>query len=116
MPAVVMLVAKVAGAVLLLLGLTAGALYSADVPVEADIVEKRCVTAPFLQGPGPSASVTAKTRLGGIRKTVEVRLDECVLIPDHAYVVYHLRTKHTLLYESKGGECVYDSTASRGCG
>lgn len=102
---------------LLGLGLLAGVgLYTADYAVEADVVERRCVSPSALPLSTQASEIDVRTRLFGIEKTIPVRPDECLLIPDRAFVVYHLRSKHTLVYKSEGGVCLYDSEAPRGCG
>ncbi len=95
-----------AGAVVLVLVVAVAGLYLADTPVEAEVKESRC-------GSGEVDLLTAWP-LPGLTHTV-TGLDNlvCQLFVDPgSYVVYHVRSEHTLLYEDSSKECLkYDSGA-----
>jgi hypothetical protein len=75
--------------------------YLSDPPLAADVEDKQC-------GIGGGALVV-ETRLFGIRHTAPVDMMECGVVPLGAYVVYHVRSKHTIVYETEGGRCIWDS-------
>lgn len=88
--------------VLLLIVGWVGLYYAADRPLEADVVDKRCSAL------GPS-EVVVKTRLFGVRHTSPVDAMSCGAVPVGAFVLYHVRSGHTVVYEIEGGRCIWDS-------
>lgn len=94
-------------------GGTAGYFYATDYALEADVKGKQCG--------GPLAQdllnvVSVRTSLFGIDHDVSGIPDrECTILSEGDRVVYHIRTKHTLLYDAEG-DCVYDSEKGVGCG
>lgn len=106
------LVGKIIGAVvllLILLGVGAGFAYATDYGLEATVTEKDCVA-------DPEPTVRVKTRVGGIGHTVEVPSEQCATIQPGNFVVYHLRSSRTIIYEAEGGPCIYDTETGPGCG
>jgi hypothetical protein len=86
---------------------TAGYLYATDYVLKADVQDTLCLGP--LQ-PDDSNVVSVKTRTFGFGHDVKGIPDQqCQLLSSGNYVEYHLRTKHTTLYEREGGKCIYDS-------
>lgn len=92
---------------------TVGYLYATDYAMEADVQEKQC------QGPAVDDLlnvVSVKTRLFGLDHDVAGVPDpQCTLLQPGDRVVYHVRSKHTTLYDSEG-RCRYDSETGVFCG
>ena len=81
-----------------LVAIAAGGAYIADYGLEGTVVEKRC------------PSLTVETKLLGIRHTKDdVPLLQCGAIQVGNFVVYHIRSGRTLVYQSEGGRCLFDS-------
>jgi hypothetical protein len=79
-------------------GGTAAYLYVTDYGLKADVTATDCLT----------QTVSVKTRAFGIDHDVhQVPEDQCNLLDPGDHVVYHIRSKHTVLY--RGGEVCYDS-------
>jgi hypothetical protein len=76
--------------------------YGADRPVEADVVDKRCSAL-------GSGELVVKTRLFGMLHAEALDAASCLAVPVGAFVVYHLRSGHTIVYEHEGGRCIWDS-------
>lgn len=95
-------------AVVVVLLATAGGLYAADTPVEAEVQETRC-------GRGEVDLLTAWP-FPGVRHTL-ADLDAAIcqlFLESGSYAVYHIRSEHTLLYEDSSKECLkYDSNGDR---
>lgn len=113
------LVKKVIGlavlAVVLVVGVGA-ALFASDYGVEADLIEKSCGgPGSFVHAASQSPYVVAKTRLGGFERRVVLSLEKCLAIPDDAYIVYHIRSQRMVVFESKGGPCIYDTDPASRC-
>lgn len=108
----------VAAGVLLLVGGFVGALYAADYGIEADVVERHCAGAGPFAGVGSSGGsyVVAQTRMGAFKHRVDLSGEKCAAVPDHGFAVYHIRTGRTILYQSQGGDCIYDSASTSGLG
>jgi hypothetical protein len=94
------------GAVLALLGAVVGILWLSDYAVAATITDKDCGTG--LLG-SASSKVTVKTETLGLEHTVKgIDNNICHIMTagrDGNYVVYHVRSEHTILYESERGPC-----------
>jgi hypothetical protein len=106
----VSIIGKIIGiAVLLvvLLVVLAVSAYASDYAVDATVQETKCSLKP------PMVAVDAG--LFGTRD-VEVTADQCGILRKDNYVVYHIRSKHTTIYEAKGGRCLYDSETGLYCG
>lgn len=88
--------------------LVAGAvLYAIDFQVDATVQETDC---DLLQ-------VKVQTKLFGIDHTVtDLPADQCRAISPGNFVEYRLRTQRTTLYETEGGDCLYDSETGPYCG
>jgi hypothetical protein len=97
----------------------AGIVYATDYGVEAVVVSKECGgSGGSPGGPFPLAapSVTVKTKLGGLRHTQSLPPQQCAVVQAGNYVVYHIRSGRTVLYDHEGGRCLYDSTGGlAGC-
>jgi hypothetical protein len=110
------LVGAIAAVAVVLVGGTAGTgayLYATDYALKADVQDTLCL--------GPAApdgqnTVSVKTRVLGLDHDVAGIPDQqCPLISKGNYVEYHVRTKHTTLYEREGGDCIYDSLTGLLC-
>jgi hypothetical protein len=105
---------------------TVGAIaYAMDAPIEATVTGTRCAGGsrnpffpPLLSSarsqPAPAqqedSSVDVKTRLLGITHTVALDRSTCLALRPDNFVVYHIRSGHTILYEDDSkSACVYDS-------
>lgn len=103
----------------LLVALVAGGaiVYATDYGLEAEVVAKDCgATTPGGAFPLAAPSVTVKTKLGGLRHTQGLPAQQCAVVQVGNFVVYHIRSGRTSLYESEGGACIYDSEGGvRGC-
>lgn len=80
--------------------------YAADYGVHATVTEKDC----SLRIP----LITVKTEVLGLQDKAQVSTTQCALIERGNYVVYHLRSQRTIIYESKGGDCLFDSASDFG--
>lgn len=103
------LVGKILGIVLLVVVLLIAAgvyAYATDYGVEASVVSKKCAESP--------PTVTVKTKVGGLAETVQVGVTECGVIQPGNFVVYHIRSERTIIYQSEGGKCLFD-TLNKAC-
>lgn len=107
------IVSLVLGGLVGILLLVAGSLYLNDYGLEATVVEKSCTPpGPFGTG-GKAGSVTVETKLFAIRHTVQdIDATACAAIQPGNFVIYHIRTGATYLFESQGGECLYPPEAA----
>ena len=86
---------------------TAGYLYATDYVLKADVQDTLCLGP--LQ-PDDANVVSIKTRVLGLHHDVSGLPDQqCNLLSKGNFVQYHIRTRHTTLYETEGGRCIYDS-------
>jgi hypothetical protein len=86
---------------------TAGYLYATDAILKADVKGTLCLGP--LQ-PDDDNTISVKTRLLGLDHDVTgVPDQECQLVDQGNYVEYHVRSRHTTLYERQGGKCIYDT-------
>lgn len=109
------LISLIVGGLLVLLVVAGVSLYASDYAVEATVVEKSCISRTALN-PGQAGGVTVETKLFGIRYTVEdVDATTCTAIQPGNYVLFRIRSQQTTLYESEGGDCIYDSVTGAGC-
>lgn len=116
------------GGVVGAIALTGGIMYAADAKVGADVTDARCAGGGGGGGGGllgnslaPQASnseVDVKTNfpIPGIDHTVKEfdddtcrTLDTLMLNGKEPYAEYHIRSGHTILYDERGGQCLYDS-------
>lgn len=92
---------------------TGAYLYATDYVLKADVQDKLCL-GPVAPDDGNVVSV--KTRVLGLDHDVKGIPDQqCQLLSEGNYVEYHVRTKHTTLYEREGGKCIYDSLTGIFC-
>jgi hypothetical protein len=91
----------------------AGIVYATDYGVEATVVGKDCGAGGGVL-PLSAPSVTVKTKVGALRHTQGLPAQQCAVVPVGGFVVYHIRSGRTSLYETEGGKCIYDS--ARGVG
>lgn len=82
--------------------------WGSDSALEADVVEQRC-------SPVGESAVVVQTRLFGIRHAAPVSFTECQLVDVGYFVLYHVRSGHTVVYDSEGGRCIYDSATVGSC-
>jgi hypothetical protein len=96
----------------------AGIVYATDYGVQATVVSKDCGTGGAGGGGGvfplAAPSVTVKTKVGSLRHTQGLPAEQCAAVPVGGFVVYHLRSGRTSLYQSEGGACIYDSAGGVG--
>ncbi|HUR63594.1 MAG TPA: hypothetical protein VM241_03845 [Candidatus Thermoplasmatota archaeon] len=95
------------GAIVALAAL-AGIVYATDYGVEATVVSKDCGAGGGVV-PLAAPSVTVRTKVAGLRHTQGLPAQQCAAVPVGGFVVYHIRSGRTTLYESEGGSCIYDS-------
>lgn len=81
--------------------------YATDYGVEASVTKRECSLTP------PKLTVTTKTL--SIVHTVDVTENQCVLVREGNFVVYHIRTERTIIYDKEGGRCIYDSASPSAC-
>ncbi|MEK6976582.1 MAG: hypothetical protein AABY18_09600 [Candidatus Thermoplasmatota archaeon] len=94
---------RVAGflfSVLFLVAILGALLYVADYKVDATVEDTRCDV----------LEVTVRTKQFGLEHTVRgIPVTQCLLLEPGNFVEYRIRTQRTTLYESEGGDCIYDS-------
>ncbi len=107
------LISLIIGGLLGALVLLAGILYMSDYGLEATVVEKSCIAAgPFGTG-GRDGGVTVQTKMLGIRHVVQdVDATACSAIQPGNFVIFHIRSGATYLFESEGGACIYPPEAA----
>jgi hypothetical protein len=82
-------------------------MYATDQGFGAHVTGKSCR--------GPLASDSANrvdlrtTFLSIDRSVYNVPDTPCSLIREGNFVEHHIRSRHTIIYESEGGDCIYDS-------
>ncbi len=85
-----------------------GYLYATDYAMEATVKEKSCafpITLPDAQN-----QVAVRTKVFSIDHTVtDVSDAVCGILRPGNFVEYHIRSGRTVLYESEGGDCLWDS-------
>lgn len=81
--------------------------YATDYGVEASVTKRECSLAP------PKVTVTTKAL--SIVHAVEVTSTQCAIIREGNFVVYHIRSERTIVYEEEGGRCIYDSSSPSAC-
>jgi len=95
-----------------------GIAYAMDVSIDAVVTQKNCggTGNPYFPHVlGADSTVTVQTRLFGIGHTVSLSRDVCLALRPNNYVVYHIRSGHTVLYEDGSQtHCMYDSATSTG--
>jgi hypothetical protein len=85
---------------------TAGYLYATDYGLKADVEQQHCSI----------PTVTVKTEMFGLHHDVGgITVDQCANLLPGDRVVYHVRTKHTTIYNAQG-VCIYDTQTGYGCG
>lgn len=105
-----------AGILVVGLGIAIGSFFVADRAVEAVITDKDCGI-----GPGSSSTITVQTKfpIPGIDHTItDFDNLQCSGLRDGEdgnFVEYHVQSGRTILYESEGGECIWDSETGFVC-
>lgn len=85
---------------------TGGYLYASDYGFKADVEAQHCSI----------PAVTVKTELFGLQHDIGgITVDQCANLLPGDRVVYHVRTKHTTIYNAQG-VCMYDTETGYGCG
>jgi len=79
-----------------------GFLFATDYGLAATITKKDCSSNP--------PTITAKTNSFGIVHTMPVSGQQCGIIQPGNYVIYHIRSQHTTVYDRQGGRCMFDTT------
>lgn len=117
------IVVKVALGLVAVLATVGAIAYALDAPIEATVTGTRCAGGsdnpffpPLLSSgqPAPTqqedSSVDVKTKLLGITHTVALDRSTCLALRPDNFVVYHVRSGHTILYEDESkANCLYDS-------
>jgi len=102
------------------LGAVVGIVYATDYGVQATVVGKDCGSSGGSSGGGifpvSGPSVTVKTKMAGLRHTQSLPAEQCGIVQVGNFVIYHIRSGRTSLYQSEGGTCIYDSVGGvNGC-
>lgn len=106
--------------IIVLAGAGVGIAYAADAPIEATVVDKQCGggggdggggLTPFQGGD----TVSVQTKLFNIDHTVEVSREVCLAVNKGNFVEYYVRSERTVLFETEGGKCLYDSAGDASC-
>ncbi|MES2154805.1 MAG: hypothetical protein V4510_06680 [bacterium] len=108
------LTVKIALGVVGVLGLVAGVAYASDFGIEATVSEVQCAGGGNPNFPQlfatTDSSATVTTRLFGLRHSVDLSRQVCLALRPDNFVVYHIRTGHTIVYQdSSKAHCIYDS-------
>lgn len=95
-------------------GVAGGIMYSTDTSVGATVIYKDCQGSIISNAPQSIVTVETKFPVPGIEHTVEeVDNSAChALNPGRSFVEYHIRSGRTILYESEGGQCLYDTAGT----
>ncbi len=105
------LIGKIVGlavALVLLVLVVGTAMYASDYGAEANVTGKDCNANP--------PTVDVKTKLFGVKRTVDVERQQCFIIEQGNFVVFRIRSAHTTIYEFEGGKCIYDTKTGPACG
>lgn len=97
------LVLRLAVLLVALVVVAGGLAYATDYGVEATVKEKRCVE--------KEVDVQAKA-LPLSHTATAIPADVCAALQPGNFVVYHIRSGRTILYQSEGGLCLYDTAKS----
>lgn len=98
------------GALAVLAG--AGYLYASDHGFSAHVVGKQCY-GPLSNQPN---RVDLRTDFLHLDRSVHGVSDlACSQVEEGFYVIHHIRSKHTIVYEHSQGDCVYDSRTGTNC-
>lgn len=117
------LAVKLALGLVLALAAAGGIAYAADYGIEASITDTHCVGSSNPAFPdvlataaGDGSTVDVRTHLFGIQHTVAIDRHVCAALRPDNFVVYHVRSGHTILYtDDSRADCIYDSAAGPGC-
>lgn len=92
--------------------------YVADYGLEATITEVQCAGAgnPFFPSLlSADSMVTVQTQLFGVRHTAGLARDICAALRPNNYVVFHIRSGHTVIYQdSSKTRCLFDTESPTG--
>ncbi|MHB8634190.1 MAG: hypothetical protein ACYDBQ_09530 [Thermoplasmatota archaeon] len=109
---------KIGGGAVAVVVALAGTAYASDYPVQATVTAKACASGSgfgVFSSPAGPGSVTVTTKLFGIQYTVhDLPATQCDAVQVNNFVVYHIRTQRTSLYDREGGSCIYDSVGGVG--
>lgn len=103
------------------LGATGGIMYAADTEIGATVIAKNCAGGGggglFSAAAQSTVTIETKFPLAGIKHTLEEFDDnQCRLLEEgKSFATYAIRSGHTVLYKSEGGQCLYDSEKGIGC-
>lgn len=102
------LILSIAGGLILIVLAVLGGYYATDGAVGATVTDKDC-TAGF--GSTSVVTVTTAFPVPGVTTSLkDFDNAQCSVVQvDRTYAEYHLRSERTILYESEGGACLYDS-------
>lgn len=90
----------------------AGILYVVDYGVQATVVAKQCSTgtAGIFGSPAGPGTITVQAKLVPLKYTMKnVPAQQCNSVQVDNFVIYHVRSERTSLYQADGGSCIYDS-------
>jgi len=97
---------------LVALAVVGGALaWMADYGVEATVTRTDCV--PSFGGDAAS-TVSVQANLVPLGADVKLPYQQCVALQNGNFVIYHVRSGRTSLYQRQGGPCIYDSAGGVG--
>lgn len=89
-------------ALLLILGGTGVAFFAADYGFEATVVETDC-------SPTGGSAVTLRPKVVPTTLEQELPFEQCAVVQQDNFVIYNIRSERVRIYETEGGELVWDS-------
>lgn len=86
-----------------------------DYGIQANVVDHHCNAPVGFAADSGTSVVTIKTKLLNIQHDV-TGLDnsQCLQIQDGNFIIYHLKSGRTSIYQSENGPCIYDSVGGAG--
>ncbi len=110
------LILRIVGGLLGVIVGIGGVGYAIDYGIGATVIERKCAGGGILGG-SPSGEATVRVKLvPTMTHTVtELPVPVCNALHEGNFVVYHVRTGRTVLFDSDGGACIYDSQTGRAC-
>lgn len=96
-------------AMVAVLAVIGGIAYVADYGVDAKVTK--------VERAGGTCTVTVEPKLLPVSHTVtDLDAQTCFVVQEGNAVRYHVRSERTLLFDSDGGPCIYDTKTGVGCG
>lgn len=99
-------ISSIFGAVLVVVVGGGGFLYITDYQLDATVTGTDCA----------HQSIDVQTKQLNIKHTMtDVPTQQCAALHPGNFVQYHVRTKHTVVFNVEGGKCIYDSLDPARC-